>query len=111
MTPILPSIERMKPGDHYCGIYRTDEDQRAVIIDFFRGGIVRNEKMFYLVNLQSAGQLRATLVAAGIDVDRLVDRGQILILTAKEGYLKDGQFDPDRMINLLGEETDKALAE
>jgi hypothetical protein len=101
----------MKPGDHYCGIYRTDEDQRAIIIDFIRVGIERNEKMFYLVNLQTAEQLRATLASAGIEVDRLLDKGQLLILTAKEAYLKDGQFDPDRMIDLLGEETRKALAE
>ncbi|MBZ0231190.1 MAG: MEDS domain-containing protein [Deltaproteobacteria bacterium] len=111
MTSILPSIQRMQPGDHYCGIYRTDEDQRAIIIDFIRGGIERHEKMFYLVNLQSAEQLRATLAAAGIAVDALVDRGQLVILTAKEAYLKDGQFDPDKMIALLGEETEKALAE
>jgi hypothetical protein len=111
MTSLLPSIERMKPGDHYCGIYRTDADLRAITVDFVRSGIARHEKIIYLVNLQSAEQLRTSLAAAGIDVDALLDRGQLVILTAKEAYLKDGQFDPDRMIDLLGEETDKALAE
>lgn len=108
---MLPSIERMKPGDHYCGIYRTDADLRAITVDFVRGAIARHEKVIYLVNLQSAEQLRASLAAAGIDVDALLDRGQLVIMTAKEAYLKDGQFDPDRMIALLSEETDKALAE
>jgi hypothetical protein len=32
-------------------------------------------------------------------------------MTAKEAYLRDGQFDPDSMIQLLSDETDKALAE
>jgi hypothetical protein len=32
-------------------------------------------------------------------------------MTAKEAYLRDGQFDPDKMIQLLSDETDKALAE
>ena len=107
----LPAVAEMKPGDHYCGIYRTDEDQRTIIIDFVRDGIARNEKMFYLVNLQTAEQLRATLSAAGIEVDKLVDKGQLVIMTAKEAYLRDGQFDPDKMIKLLGDETEKALAE
>ena len=108
---ILPSIARMQPGDHYCGIYRTDDDHRAIIADFVREGVARNEKMFYLVNLQTTEQLRATLSAAGIEVDALVDKGQLVIMTAKEAYLRDGQFDPDRMIKLLSDETDKALAE
>ncbi len=108
---ILPAISRMQPGDHYCGIYRTDEDQRAIIIDFVREGAARNEKMFYLVNIQSAEQLRDTLAAAGIAVDELLAKGQLMILTAKEAYLKDGQFDPDKMIKLLSDETEKALAE
>ena len=108
---VLPSIARMQPGDHYCGIYRTDEDQRALTIDFVKDGIRRNEKMFYLVNVQSAEQLRMTLSEAGIDADLLIESGQLVIMTAKEAYLRDGQFDPDRMIQLLKDETEKALAE
>ncbi len=108
---MLPSIDRMKPGDHYCGMYRTDEDWRATIVDFIRGGIEREEKIIYIVNVTTVDQLKATLAAAGVRVDALIDKGQLVILTAKESYLKDGQFDPARMIALLGEETDKALAE
>ena len=108
---MLPSIDRMKPGDHYCGMYRTDEDWRAIIVDFIRGGIARNEKLCYLVNVTTVDQLKATLTAAGIDVGPLIEKGQLVILTAREAYLKDGQFDPDRMIALLEEETDKAIAE
>jgi hypothetical protein len=107
----LPAIQKMQPGDHYCGIYRTDDDHRAMIVDFVREGVVRHEKILYLVNITSVDQLRTTLAQAGIDVTTLIDKGQLVILTAKEAYLKHGQFDPDKMIDLLGEETDKALAE
>jgi hypothetical protein len=110
MEAILPSIARMHAGDHYCGIFRTDEDQRAITIDFVRQGIERNEKMMYLVNLQTAAQLRATLQAAGIDVDALLERKQLVILAAREAYLRGGEFVPDRMIALLGEETEAAIA-
>jgi hypothetical protein len=67
--------------------------------------------MFYLVYLQSAEQLRGMLTAAGIEVDALIERRQLVILTAKEAYLKEGSFEPDRMIELLKDETDKALAD
>jgi hypothetical protein len=111
MTTVLPAIGEMNPGDHYCGIYRTDEDQRAIIVDFVRDGVARGEKMIYIVNVQSAEQLRATLAAADIAVDALVDKGQLVILTAKEAYLKHCEFDPEKMIGLLREETEQALAE
>jgi hypothetical protein len=111
MDAILPSIARMQAGDHYCGIYRTDEDQRKLVIDFIRQGVEKHEKMMYIVNIQTATQLKATLAAAEVEVDDLVERGQLVILTAKEAYLKHGEFDPDKMIALLSEETDKALAE
>ncbi|MGZ3457490.1 MAG: MEDS domain-containing protein [Archangium sp.] len=110
-APILPSIARMHNGDHYCGIYRTDEDHRAIIIDYIRQGIEKHEKMFYIVNIQTAAQLRETLAGAGIDVDGLLRKGQLVILTAKEAYLKEGQFVPEKMIKLLGDATDQALAE
>lgn len=111
MQPILPAIAGMNPGDHYCGMFRTDEDHRAIIVDFVREGVLRNEKIFYLVNLQTTEQLAGTLRAAGIDVDTLVGKTQLVIMTAKEAYLRDGQFDPDRMIQMLSDETDKAIAE
>jgi MEDS: MEthanogen/methylotroph, DcmR Sensory domain len=107
----LPSISSMHAGDHFCGIYRTDEDHRALVVGFIRDGIERREKIFYIVNLQTAAQLKATLEAAGVDTEALTQKGQLVILTAKDAYLKGGEFDPDKMIKLLQAETDKALEE
>ncbi len=108
---VTPSVGRMQPGDHYCGIYQSDEDHRVLVVDFIRQGIANREKMLYIVNLQTAAQLKATLAEAELDVDPLIEEGQLVILTAKDAYLRDGEFDPDKMIKLLREETDKALAE
>lgn len=110
-TETLSSMARMHAGDHYCGIYRTDEDHRAIVIAFVRLGIERNEKMLYIVNIHSASQLKSMLSEAGIDVNPLLEKGQLAILTAKDCYLKDGEFNPDAMIELLALETDKALAQ
>lgn len=107
--PILHSLDRMAPGDHYCGIYRSDDDHRRIVIDFVRLGVQREERMIYLVNLQTAAQLKATLAAAGLDADGLVARGQLIILTAKDAYLKDGAFEPEKMIAMLRDETARAL--
>ena len=104
-TSILPALEQMQPGDHYCGIFRSDADQRRIVVDFVRLGIERHEKMLYLVHLQTADRLRSTLQDAGIDVDALVASGQLIIQAAKEVYLVDGVFQPELMIEVLGKET------
>lgn len=85
---VMRSIARMQPGDHYCGIYRTDDDHRRLIIDFVRDGVERHERMLYVVNLQTATQLRDLLDGAGIPVDELLSSRQLIVLTASEAYLK-----------------------
>ncbi|ANH66828.1 MEDS domain-containing protein [Mitsuaria sp. 7] len=108
-TSILPALEAMKPGDHYCGLFRSDADQRHITVDFVRLGMERHEKMLYLVHLQTAERLRATLIDAGIDVDALVASGQLVVQAAKDVYLIDGVFDPRMMIAMLGRETTSAI--
>jgi hypothetical protein len=108
-TASLPSIARMQPGDHYCGIYSTDEDHRALVVELIRQGVEKREKILYIVNLQTATQLEALLAGAGVDVEALLASGQLVIMTAKEAYLSEGAFEPDKMIALLQEETSRAL--
>lgn len=110
-APVLPSIARMHAGDHYCGIYRTDEDHRRIIVDFVREGVARGEKMMYLVNIHTAAHLEKVLSDAGIDVPPLLASGQLTVLAAKDAYLTDGEFVPEKMIQLLRDATDAALAE
>jgi hypothetical protein len=108
---LIPSIGRMQPGDHYCGIYKSDEDHRALVVDFIRQGVAAGEKIVYVVNLETAAQLKAMLAAAALDIESLIARGQLVILTARDVYLRDGEFDPDKMLARLREETDAALAQ
>jgi hypothetical protein len=105
------SISSMQPGDHACGFYSDDEDQRAVALEFVRGALERREKLLYIVNLTSAAELLRQLREGGVDADALVKSGQLVILTAKDAYLKGGEFDPDRMVAMLEAETSRALEE
>lgn len=110
-SDVLPSIACMRPGDHYCGIFGTDEEHRQVIIDFVREGVARHEKMLYIVNIHTVTQLTAVLRSAGVAVEALTGSGQLSILTARDAYLKHGDFDPAKMIALLRESTERALAD
>ncbi|MGD1005585.1 MAG: hypothetical protein ABR887_09235 [Methanoregulaceae archaeon] len=43
----IPSITDLKPGDHACCIYDTDEEHRNIITPFLRKGFEQNEKIFF----------------------------------------------------------------
>jgi hypothetical protein len=43
----------MKPGDHACCIYDTDEEHRNIITPFLRKGLEQNEKVFFELSERS----------------------------------------------------------
>jgi hypothetical protein len=104
-------IQGMKVGDHCCGFYRTEAEHRELAVEFIRQGVARGEKIFYIITVRTAAALKAMLAEGGLDVTALVASGQLVILTAKEAYLKEGDFDPQRMVALLEAETDRAIAD
>jgi PAS domain S-box-containing protein len=104
-------IEKLRPGDHLCCLYRTDQEHRELLTRFLRIGLERNEKVFYIVDARTAETVIGYLEDDGVDVAQYLERGQFVILSVGESYMSGGVFDPDAMINLLKSETEKALNE
>jgi PAS domain S-box-containing protein len=100
-----------EPGDHFCCIYETDEEHRAVITPFLRRGLEEGEKALYIVDSRTAETILAYLREDGMDVESFLSKGQLVILTFDESYMREAAFDPDAMIALMRAETKKALHE
>ena len=107
----IKQISDIRPGDHLCCIYSTDEEHREVLTRFLLDGLKNHEKVFYIVDARTAETIMGYLKDAGLDVDSYLRTGQFSILTVSDSYMKDGVFDPDRMIALLSTETENALQE
>lgn len=107
----LESLDELQPGDHVCCIYRTDEEHRAIVVPFLRAGLERNERVVYIVDARTADTILGWLREEGPDPEPFLARGQLAVLSRDEAYLRDGHFDPARMIELLQSETDRALAD
>jgi PAS domain S-box-containing protein len=105
----LPSIADIKPGDHLCCIYETEEELMAVIIPFLLKGIKEGEKIFYIVDLENDETLHGYLQKEGIDTEGLKSKGQLNIFTSH--YIIDRFSDRDGMISFVKSETEKALNE
>lgn len=113
MKPVgsLRAITDLKPGEHLCWLYETEEEHRAVLTQFLSQGLKRGEKILYVGDSHTAEVILGYLRDAGLEVDPYLVRGQLTILTSDDVYLREGRFDPDRMIALVRTEAERALAE
>jgi len=110
-SSLLKALKGLKPHDHICLIYETNQDWRDAVIPFLQIGLERGEKCFYVVDSRTEKQIRNLLIKEGIDAESVEQSGQLVIRHESEAYTREGSFDPDRMIALLVSETEKALSE
>lgn len=95
---------------HLCNIYRDRKEQFFLIADFMLEGLQKREKCVYIVDENTKSGVLDAFKEMG---DRVADPifDSMIFMTKEDSYLKDGHFDPDRMIQLLRETQEKAIAE
>lgn len=104
-------IKELKPHDHLCLIYESRDEWLETIVPFILSGLERGEKCIYVVDANTADEMRMIFQETGLDLDKIESSGQFSIIHERDAYTREGFFDPDLMIALLIEETEKALAE
>ena len=102
-------LQELTPGDHLCCLYRTEEEHRSLLTPFLWQGLEQNHRILYVVDSHTADQILDYLREGGLEVERYVQSDQLSICTARDSYLRGGAFDPDAMIALLKEETDRSF--
>jgi signal transduction histidine kinase len=110
-TPLLTALEGLGPHDHQSLIYESPEDRFAVAIPFIRIGLDRGEKCIYIADDGTEAALRDAMSAQGIDVERAIRTGSLVLATKDSAFLKHGSFDPEWMPTFWREATAGALHE
>ena len=105
------ALEKLHPHDHLCLIYESEEEWSKAIIPFIGIGLSRGEKCLYLTDVHQAALLRQALSKQNIPAEAYESSGQLAFFHCQDIYTRDGRFDPDRMIALSKDETEKALRE
>ena len=103
------SIENLSRGDHLCCMYMTEEEHREILTPFIISGLEQGDKVFYIVDVRTAETVLEYLEHAGLDTSKYLSSGQFVIADTRDTYIKDGSFDPDRMLSMLKSETDWAI--
>jgi hypothetical protein len=102
-------VEKVKTGDHVALFYRTKKEQFASVIPYIQIGLQRKERCLYVVDNNSVAMILSKLAEAGVDVDLAQDRGALRIVTKRDTYLRQGIFEPARMIEDLRRDVEESL--
>ncbi|MBD3229137.1 MAG: hypothetical protein GF329_13195 [Candidatus Lokiarchaeota archaeon] len=102
-------LREFKPGAHICCLYKNKNEHKEILTRYIVNGIKRNHKILYIVDNHTAADIRKYLEEVDLDPDEYISGGQLEFLSSRDAYLKNGIFDPDKMIDLLEKETNKAL--
>ncbi len=110
-TCSVDTIAGLKPGDHLCCLYETQEERRTLLTSFIRQGLKGYEKVLVVMDTPSDEKVLPNLRARGLEVEHYLSSGQLSLISVDEVYMQGGVFDPDRMIAMLQAETERASAE
>ena len=127
-------------GTHFCNFYETKEDLLETLVPFFKAGLENNEFCLWVIaapitnaettrllqqaisdleqhlakrsmEIQVIGTHAAEVLRGAIpDLEKHLHQGSIEIIPHDQWYLKDGIFDPHRVIEGWKTKLDAALA-
>ncbi|AKB36495.1 sensory transduction histidine kinase [Methanosarcina siciliae C2J] len=98
-------------GTHFCQFYHTQEDVMDIMVPYFKAGLENNELCVWIISQPlEVKEAKAAMKRAVPDIDVYLEKGQIEIVPYTHGYLKEGIFNPERVVNNWVEKIDQALA-
>lgn len=99
-------IQKLKPGDHLCLLYETDEDHTAILSVFLRDGLEKGEKILYIGDLES--RQIALLIGKEV-VNAARDEGRLVILSWDD-LKRNGELQADSLLELIRSELNAGSA-
>jgi hypothetical protein len=100
-APIQFAGSRLAESRHVCAFFNDDDEAYRVLLPFITDGFRCNHKAVHVVNPGQDIAHRRRLTAAGIDLAGAERSGQFDLRINTDTYLRDGTFDPDRMLDVF----------
>jgi len=88
---------------HVCALFNNEEEEYRLLLPFIKDGFVSGERAIHVINPRQRSEHVERLASAGIDSDAAQRTGQLQLRSNGETYLRDGRFDPDRMLKVFEE--------
>jgi len=98
-------------GSHFCQFYQTKKDLLDILVPYFKAGLENNELCVWVTSdfLTTEDALKS--MKKGVPgFSAYLEKGQMEIFPYTDWYLKGGQFDLKRTLNMWMEKHDEALS-
>ena len=100
-VPIAIAGAELAVPRHVCAFFNSADEEYRVLLPFIKEGFEWGDKAVHILDpLRHANHL-GRLSAAGIDVTAAQVIAQLELKSNAETYLRDGRFDPDRMLEVF----------
>ena len=100
-APIAFAGSQLDESRHVCAFFNNDDEAYRVLLPFIAEGFECNHKAVHVVNPGQDSAHRRRLLEAGIDLVTAERTGQFELRVNTDIYLRDGRFDPDRMLGVF----------
>jgi hypothetical protein len=101
----------LRPGDHVCSLYDTDEQLATTVAAFLADGLARNERCWYVPRADEAAAVATAMQARGIDVEAATARSALRLFDSMDTGTVYGGFDPERTMRVFSEAIEQALSD
>ena len=101
----------VRAGEHACCHFPEAADRQRLAVSFVRDALRRGDKVIWFHDGDEAEDMVARLRGLDPDFEPALARGQFAVRGARDAYLPDGRFEPDRMVTMLSDEHAQARAE
>ena len=98
-------------GTHVCQFFQTKGDLINILVPYFKSGLKNNEFCIWVTSeLFDEKEAKEAMRKAMPYFDRYLKRGQIEIVSYTRWYLKDGVFNPQKVLDAWIDRLNQALA-
>lgn len=110
-SPMVVSLDKIKPSHHLCLLYREEKDWESVIIPYLKQGLLKGGKCIYFNSARTPEYIREKLLSHNIQASYYESAGQLEFFYQKRSYIQKDTFDPQKMLHRLISITQTALKE
>jgi len=104
-------FDLITPGEHLCCFYRGKKEEYSITIPFFLAGLRNNEKCIYILDDSTREEVIQEFKTHEPKIEGYLRSKQLELLSSDETYLREGYFDPEKMVELLKQNEERALGE
>src|ERR1035438_38091 len=100
-------------GSHFCNFYETKQDLLDTLVPYFKAGLESKEFCMWIVSnsdLITVEEAKQALEQAVPNLNRHISEGNIEIFKENDWYLKENEFNVERMSKAWDTKLKRALA-